>query len=999
MMEMRFFFGSSVVEENDIFSSDFNVSNMDLCASNSVRFDGSGLSMRQKNRSSLDASSLHATKMLNITPTHAQSLRARLSTSFDKSQLQSPYDRHQSPRDAQLSFREKEVRIGDARPARPIVPELCLEIIWIESIGSRDFPEMAACGFLHCDFIDQQYICYLLKRTGALFMHRLEKSNTSDKPIKGTSSSIPAKDAVSIKSLKMIAIIAPCGMLNLYSGPTFVGKVDVGIATIKQPQISYPIPSTSKAMLPPSCTAGIRRSSLLPTLHSAETSFDEEVHLLSPVYPLQHPPSGRGGANGCCNLRDVCGNRLTLQYTEDVMFRITLPLISECPLVTKCLVALRYMLRKDLAIAVTAKWYALRNTRGSLDISYENEWSTFYNYMLNLMGRTYIVPRAFPAMPSKSNADEAKRARRTNEAVGTDDDFKFLKSYVNKTDVNASDSQHESRAHKQIDMSSILAPYMPIIFFSFHLIYEEMKLDESQKTLRSMLAELLFQLTIDLHLNNYSLHYFTDCPELVYMYRKGPIAEIDQSLLNDAHLLTAKMPNIFQAIEELYSNKIYSPYPFIPNVNPVCKSILDLVTLKVGTGTIESAYRFSAITTNNRRPLIEPKALTEKEKHAKALQHILDMNMDRKDLLRFAPAIHYIIVEILEYCRVNIPESIPPRAYELIIRPELYSNTACGAAKGTSLPKSATFKNENSLTPRNQMLTDNLHASTYDGMTLINTKLFRLRFPKDLRVDEVRRMLASSQPAVIDITQKIGTSDHKFIEEKERFLLSVCSRTCALPFGRGMFTMQTCKPSATESFGIPKLCLTGREKEKGCNIEMTTIDVPATLNNWPLFHNGVAAGLQITGDKKNIDSAWIVYNKLKSQQNGATIEHAGFLLGLGLNGHLKILTSISLYDYLVKSDEMTNLSILIGIAAANRGTMDLATTKALSIHIEALLPPTALELDVSQNVQIAAIMGIGLLYQGTAKRHIAEVMAQEIGMLHCCCIFICHFPLKFSDFF
>lgn len=116
-----------------------------------------------------------------------------------KSQLQSPYDRHQSPRDAQLSFREKEVRIGDARPARPIVPELCLEIIVIESIGSRDFPEMAACGFLHCDFIDQQYICYLLKRTGALFMHRLEKSNTSDKPIKGTSSSIPARDAVSIK--------------------------------------------------------------------------------------------------------------------------------------------------------------------------------------------------------------------------------------------------------------------------------------------------------------------------------------------------------------------------------------------------------------------------------------------------------------------------------------------------------------------------------------------------------------------------------------------------------------------------------------------------------------------------------------------------------------------------------------------------------------------------------------------------------------------------------
>lgn len=59
--------------------------------------------------------------------------------------------------------------------------------------------------------------------------------------------------------------------------------------------------------------------------------------------------------------------------------------------------------------------------------------------------------------------------------------------------------------------------------------------------------------------------------------------------------------------------------------------------------------------------------------------------------------------------------------------------------------------------------------------------------------------------------------------------------------------------------------------------------------------------------------------------------------------------------------------------------MDLTTTKLLSIHIEALLPPTALELDIPQNIQISSIMGIGLLYQGSAKRHIAEVLLQEIG--------------------
>lgn len=62
--------------------------------------------------------------------------------------------------------------------------------------------------------------------------------------------------------------------------------------------------------------------------------------------------------------------------------------------------------------------------------------------------------------------------------------------------------------------------------------------------------------------------------------------------------------------------------------------------------------------------------------------------------------------------------------------------------------------------------------------------------------------------------------------------------------------------------------------------------------------------------------------------------------------------------------------------------MDLSITKLLSIHIAALLPPTSTELDVPHNVQVAAILGVGLVYQGTAHRHIAEVLLAEIGRTH-----------------
>ena len=59
--------------------------------------------------------------------------------------------------------------------------------------------------------------------------------------------------------------------------------------------------------------------------------------------------------------------------------------------------------------------------------------------------------------------------------------------------------------------------------------------------------------------------------------------------------------------------------------------------------------------------------------------------------------------------------------------------------------------------------------------------------------------------------------------------------------------------------------------------------------------------------------------------------------------------------------------------------MDLATTKILSVHVPALLPPTSTELNIPHNVQVAAILGVGLVYQGTAHSHMAEVLLAEIG--------------------
>lgn len=104
-----------------------------------------------------------------------------------------------------------------------------------------------------------------------------------------------------------------------------------------------------------------------------------------------------------------------------------------------------------------------------------------------------------------------------------------------------------------------------------------------------------------------------------------------------------------------------------------------------------------------------------------------------------------------------------------------------------------------------------------------------------------------------------------------------------------------------------------------------------------------------------------------------TDEYAGFLLGLGLLGHLNDFPIITLCDFLSRSHELTSIALLLGLSANKRGTMDTFVSKMLSIHVHGLLPSSAVEVGVTPLVQNAALISVGLLYQGTAHRRTSDV--------------------------
>lgn len=222
----------------------------------------------------------------------------------------------------------------------------------------------------------------------------------------------------------------------------------------------------------------------------------------------------------------------------------------------------------------------------------------------------------------------------------------------------------------------------------------------------------------------------------------------------------------------------------------------------------------------------------------------------------------------------------------------------------------------------------------------------------------------------------------------------------SLPFGRGMFTLRSHRPLLAESVEIPKLSLTGRTPgPQSLTIDLSHIDVPANMDLWAKFHNGVGAGLRIAppdsltgGVEQQLDTSWIVYNMPRSSSAGSnndagggassatlTAEHAGFLFGLGLNGHLTNLALFNLHEYLVKGDPMTSIALLLGTSAAKCRTAELQSMKMLSTHLPFLLLPTLLELNIDPSVQTAAVLGVGLLYAESGNYRLAEALVREIG--------------------
>ncbi|WFD36213.1 Anaphase-promoting complex subunit 1 [Malassezia cuniculi] len=331
---------------------------------------------------------------------------------------------------------------------------------------------------------------------------------------------------------------------------------------------------------------------------------------------------------------------------------------------------------------------------------------------------------------------------------------------------------------------------------------------------------------------------------------------------------------------------------------------------------------------------------------------MVNVGLDADTLAILAPGAALPLEEALRTCQLAPPTSWQPAAYALVRR-----NDAAAQASDTTREVRADKRALHALLPDTAL--DPLSAQLFSA---------------DDRLAEVARMLATHTPNTVYVVHPDEAAD-----EAERqadavaAARSMAARTMAECVGRGMFRMASRPLETTGTWTTPRICLAVRTQPDGGTLSGSHA-ADETERQWPEFHNGVASALEIAHRMRKVDSDWIFAHS--RGKNTAT--HAGFLLGLGLGGHLRSLGRVHAYRYLSPRHALTTIGLVLGIAASFRGSADSAARQVMAVQAAAFLPAGSAPLRLETLTQAAGLLGMGLVFCGTDHRWTAERLAAEL---------------------
>ncbi|KAI9156178.1 hypothetical protein LWI28_001768 [Acer negundo] len=517
--------------------------------------------------------------------------------------------------------------------------------------------------------------------------------------------------------------------------------------------------------------------------------------------------------------------------------------------------------------------------------------------------------------------------------------FNFVTGTSSRTSLNVqrSDFSRSSVDGAQILQDSFFSELFTATLDSLHAVYENLKLDNLRKRDLELLADLLCNIAKLLGEECYLDHYIRDFPCL---YKKVGIC---------TNAFSSKTPpSIFKwlvtclqhgyasaSIRDLpplickdgisvvsWARKIVSFYSLLLGDKPMGKKLSSGVYCNIASGSYCSNEELSVLA-------------------------MVGENFGLQQLDLLPCGVSLPLRHALDKCRESPPTDWPAAAYILLGREDLALSCLAHSCKSKELETQINVNLTSMSTPYMLHLhpvtvtstvsdtdgsestkfedTDSVDRSMTDGMEHIFNSSTQLRYGRDLRLNEVRRLLCSSRLVAIQTSANANPSvSDQDLQQAQ--LWHLAQRTTALPLGRGAFTLATRSTLLTEAFTSPKLVLAGRlpaQQNATVNLDPNIRNIQE-LKTWPEFHNAVAAGLKLSPLQGKISRTWIEYNKPEEPN----VDHAGLILALGLHGHLRALNISDIYKYYDQEHESTTVGLMIGLAASHRGAMQPSISKS-----------------------------------------------------------------------
>ena len=725
---------------------------------------------------------------------------------------------------ARFSSPNRSVNSGDDSledNPQPLQVSLCFDQLWTEPPNGKEVAGRGSKVFLASDLVEQNLICIL--RSGPSPGLQLVKMETvNDNPdliIFGAVKRIPCRDAVPLSGLNMILVLELTGSLSLYSGTTRVSKIllSPSPATILSHEISAlaldnlpgssssPHLSSEPSLSSPCTPLNYKRSSLLTSSRPPSAALptfgnpDSTTGFLSPVTA---DPAGQ-----ISGLRDPGPHSACLQLSSSRLVRVCLPAVAGHT-VGRALAAIKLLLPRELATLLHLTWYNDRHAPGPCPAP-DKEWDMFCRTILALAG--YQVDCLDLSSASNCSGPVAAKKSKKCEESGCDNDWQQLLLSAHHAQAGDSVSRllgldhplpqsqpapaGESKASQQVAEVNRAAPlflYLPAMFWSLHLLYEEAKLDSALFPCQPRLAGLLSQLAEDLEMTEYQHHYWRDFPSSALSpgtSRQSQLSPAALARLSPAPLMTSRPPSILSHLRLVCGGgRPEEAFPLLSGVTDCCQ----LLTLALSTLStpgppqdwLDSVVRQVPQPGRALSPLSLP-AVCKTGQESLAL-FLSSQGWDLLRLSSLPPSLSVPLLTGLAKCQVSPPSGWPAQAYSLIGRDDL-------AASSPAAP------------PLSEGQLSQDCDSDCDGLEGVLSDVSRARWPEDQRLQEARRLLQSSRPVTIPVTQRPEVSDHDFLEEQEHYLKRLCERTMALSVGRGVAALRTVASLPTEILDIPKV--------------------------------------------------------------------------------------------------------------------------------------------------------------------------------------------------